>query len=83
MDSIHTRINENTPTEKSVGVNLCFLHIKFRLSVGAFFERPRANTVRPYRALYNFSDKNITLYGRGVFYMIPLLVRMFLPSKSK
>ena len=51
MDSVHTRINENTPTEKSVGVNLCFLHIKFRLSVGAFFERPRANTVRPYRVL--------------------------------
>ena len=67
MDSIHTRINENTPTEKSVGVNLCFLHIKFRLSVGAFFERPRANTVRPYRALYNFFDKNITHFAEALF----------------
>ena len=28
---------------------LCFLRIKFLLSVGAFFERPWANTVRPYR----------------------------------
>ena len=73
MDSIHTRINENTPTEKSVGVNLCFLHIKFRLSVGAFFERPRTNTVRPYRALYNFSDKNITHSELGSFLYCILL----------
>ena len=69
MDSIHTRINENTPTEKSVGVNLCFLHIKFRLSVGAFFERPRANTVRPYRVLGKyFVISPLILHAiRGVF----------------
>jgi len=35
----------------SVGVIICLLRIKFCLSVGAFFERPRANTVRPYRGL--------------------------------
>ena len=64
MDSIHTRINENTPTDFSVGVNLCFLHIKFRSSVGSFFERPQANTVRPYRGLDDFSAKNITHYRK-------------------
>ena len=72
MDSIHTRINENTPTEKSVGVNLCFLHIKFRLSVGAFFERPQANRracsdVRPYRVSGDFSDKDNTHSDGGSF----------------
>ena len=33
----------------------------------AFCERPRANTVHPYRVLYNFSDKNITLFLNGIF----------------
>ena len=40
------------------GVSLCFLRIKCCLFVGAFFERPRANTVRPYRVLDNFSAKS-------------------------
>ena len=71
MDSIHTRINENTPTEKSVGVNLCFLHLKFRLSVGETCGLPRANTVRPYRALYNFSDKNISHWVQRFFAWCP------------
>ena len=44
------------------GLSLCFLRIKYCLSVGAFFERPRANRracsdVRPYRVLDNFSAK--------------------------
>ena len=53
-----------TPTDrKSVGVNLCFLHINFCLSVGAFFERPRANAVRPYRVLDNFFANFARLFG--------------------
>ena len=49
------------------GLSLCFLRIKYRLSVGAFFERPRANTVRPYRVL-------------GKYFMISPLILRTLPS---
>jgi len=75
FESIKTRyvpnyIREQTaPTDvlKNLsGLSLCFLRIKYCLSVGAFFERPRANRracsdVRPYRVLGDFSDKDITL----------------------
>ena len=66
FESIKTRyvpnyIREQTaPTDvlKNLsGLSLCFLRIKYCLSVGAFFEHLRANTVRPYRVLDNFSAK--------------------------
>ena len=40
---------------------MCFLRIKFCLSVGVFCERLRANTVRPYRVL-------------GKYFVISLLI---------
>ena len=55
---------KTTPTDflKSLsGLSLCFLRIKYCLSVGAFFEHLRANTVRPYRVFCDFSAKDISL----------------------
>ena len=43
-----------------------------RLSVGETCGLPRANTVRPYRALYNFSAKNITFYMSLFFIFMPI-----------
>ena len=64
------------PDRKSVGVNLCFLHIKFFLSAGAFFEHPRANTVRPYRVSGDFSAKNITPLRLAFFLCIERLFQI-------
>ena len=74
MTTLQILINQikTTPIElqKSVGAIYLFTAVQFLLSVGAFFERPRANTVRPYRALYNFSDKDITLLQLCLFLFI-------------
>ena len=60
FESIKTRyvpnyIREQTPPTDVLknlsGLSLCFLRIKYCLSVGAFFELLRANAVRPYRVL--------------------------------
>ena len=56
--------NKKTPTdlENLSGLIICLVQSSF-LSVGAFFERPQANTVRPYRVSGDFSAKNISLLG--------------------
>jgi len=46
-----------TFTKNLSGLSLCFLRIKYCLSVGETCGLPRANTVRPYRVLDNFSAK--------------------------
>ena len=66
FESIKTRYVPNYIREQTAstdvlknlsGLSLCFLRIKYCLSVGAFFEHLRANIVRPYRVLDNFSAK--------------------------
>ena len=49
------------------GLIICLLRSKSCIFVGAFFERPRANTVRPYRGLDDFPDKNTTLLRDNFF----------------
>ena len=63
---------KQAPTDilKSVGAYYLFSAIQYLLSVGAFFERPRANTVRPYRGLHDFSDKDITLCVLFLIYSV-------------
>ena len=70
--------NGKTPTDvlKNLsGVIICFLRIKYCLSVGAFFEHLRANTVRPYRGLGDFSAKNITLSFGCFFFFLAIRFR--------
>ena len=51
------------------GLLICFLRTIF-ISVGETCGLPRANTVRPYRVLDDFSDKNITLSLKFVLFSI-------------
>ena len=44
--------------------------VRVCLSVGETCGLPRANTVRPYRVLYNFSAKNISFLGE---FFMPIL----------
>ena len=63
-----------TFTKNLSGLSLCFLRIKYCLSVGAFFELLRANAVRPYRVL----DKYFVISPLRVH-----AVRLLLFSHSK
>ncbi len=56
--------------ENLSGLIICLLHNIFS-SVGETCGLPRANTVRPYRALYNFSDKNISPWVQRFFAWCP------------
>ena len=80
-------LNSNTPrqTFKNLsGVSLCFLWIKYCLSVGAFFERPRAHAVRPYHVLDDFFAIFARL-SQNVFclYFKYEIINFFLKSLAK
>ena len=71
LKSINFDTTSPTDLKNLSGLLICLLRIKYCLSVGAFFERPRANAVRPYRVLDNFFANFARPYG-GTFYFINL-----------
>ena len=66
-----TEYNKPRQTFKNLsGLSLCFLRIKFCLPVGETCGLPRANTVRPYRALgkhFIISPLSVHYIGLVVF----------------
>ena len=74
MECIESRFQITTPTDiKICRGYLCLLHIKFCLLVGETCGLPRANTVRPYRALGKLPYEKEPLYGGFLVYLLGFL----------